>query len=264
MAFLEGQAAIRYPVDATATSPGNAFFQDVLPVAHRRRSASPGSRSRPPGCPPDAVRRALGPGHRRPARLRDPRRDRRRAGVVDARPPADPRLGRGSRPRSSSASGPSSGSGPDRDDVVPGACPRRRPRARRDGVALAATAMRPRDERAELAGSAGDLRRRLGAGQGRERPARRLAGSSRTVGSSSPALLFGLACTSRLTVVFAAPFFLLVGSAGRGCAAAGPPALGAGIPIGRARRLQPRDDRSRDPSGLPAPVRARGRRSTSR
>ena len=32
-AFLEGKAAIRYPVEATATSPGNAFFQDVLPVA---------------------------------------------------------------------------------------------------------------------------------------------------------------------------------------------------------------------------------------
>jgi hypothetical protein len=32
-AFLEGQAAIRYPVEATAMSPGNAFFQDVLPVA---------------------------------------------------------------------------------------------------------------------------------------------------------------------------------------------------------------------------------------
>ena len=31
-AFLEGQAAIRYPVGATPTSPGNAFFQDVLPV----------------------------------------------------------------------------------------------------------------------------------------------------------------------------------------------------------------------------------------
>jgi hypothetical protein len=32
-AFLEGQAAIRYPVDATPTTPGNSFFQDVLPVA---------------------------------------------------------------------------------------------------------------------------------------------------------------------------------------------------------------------------------------
>ena len=32
-AFLEGQTAIRYPVLPTATSPGNDFFQDVLPVA---------------------------------------------------------------------------------------------------------------------------------------------------------------------------------------------------------------------------------------
>ena len=31
-AFLEGNAAIRYPVPATATSPGNDFFQDVLPI----------------------------------------------------------------------------------------------------------------------------------------------------------------------------------------------------------------------------------------
>jgi hypothetical protein len=32
-AFLEGRAGIRYPVGATAESLGNAFFQDVLPVA---------------------------------------------------------------------------------------------------------------------------------------------------------------------------------------------------------------------------------------
>ncbi|MGZ8436956.1 MAG: hypothetical protein ACXWXR_00285 [Candidatus Limnocylindrales bacterium] len=32
-AFLEGHAAIRYPVEASGTMPGNAFFQDVLPVA---------------------------------------------------------------------------------------------------------------------------------------------------------------------------------------------------------------------------------------
>jgi hypothetical protein len=31
-ALLEGQPAIRYPVEATPTDPGNAFFQDVLPV----------------------------------------------------------------------------------------------------------------------------------------------------------------------------------------------------------------------------------------
>jgi hypothetical protein len=34
-AFLEGQVAIRYPVQATPTSPGNWFFQDVLPVPLR-------------------------------------------------------------------------------------------------------------------------------------------------------------------------------------------------------------------------------------
>ena len=33
MAFLEGHAAIRFPVQGAAGSPGNAFFQDVLPVA---------------------------------------------------------------------------------------------------------------------------------------------------------------------------------------------------------------------------------------
>ncbi len=32
LAFLEGQAAIRFPVEGTGGSPGNAFFQDVLPV----------------------------------------------------------------------------------------------------------------------------------------------------------------------------------------------------------------------------------------
>ena len=32
-AFLEGQAAIRYPVPGANGLPGNAFFQDVLPVA---------------------------------------------------------------------------------------------------------------------------------------------------------------------------------------------------------------------------------------
>ena len=32
-AFLEGQAAIRYPVESSASGIGNWFFQDVLPVA---------------------------------------------------------------------------------------------------------------------------------------------------------------------------------------------------------------------------------------
>jgi hypothetical protein len=34
-AFLEGQAAIRYPVGSSIDGVGNAFFQDVLPVATR-------------------------------------------------------------------------------------------------------------------------------------------------------------------------------------------------------------------------------------
>ena len=32
-AFLEGHAAIRYPVPGNGVLPGNAFFQDILPVA---------------------------------------------------------------------------------------------------------------------------------------------------------------------------------------------------------------------------------------
>ena len=32
LAFLEGKAAIRFPVEPSGGSPGNAFFQDVLPV----------------------------------------------------------------------------------------------------------------------------------------------------------------------------------------------------------------------------------------
>ena len=32
-AFLEGHAAIRYPVEAANGSNGNAYFQDVLPIA---------------------------------------------------------------------------------------------------------------------------------------------------------------------------------------------------------------------------------------
>src|SRR5664279_4367966 len=31
-AWLEGQAGIRFPVSATSTSPGNDYFQDVLPI----------------------------------------------------------------------------------------------------------------------------------------------------------------------------------------------------------------------------------------
>ncbi|MBA2719103.1 MAG: hypothetical protein H0U52_07680 [Chloroflexi bacterium] len=43
--------------------------------------------------------------------------------------------------------------------------------------------------------------------------------------------LFGLACTSRLTIVFAAPFFLLVGGGGSWLRRGSSAALGAGIPV---------------------------------
>ena len=36
LAFLQGHISIPYPVEATAGSPGNAFFQDVLPVSTDR------------------------------------------------------------------------------------------------------------------------------------------------------------------------------------------------------------------------------------
>ncbi|MBA2382186.1 MAG: hypothetical protein H0V73_08760, partial [Chloroflexi bacterium] len=44
--------------------------------------------------------------------------------------------------------------------------------------------------------------------------------------------VFGLACTARLTVAFAAPFFILVGSGGSWFRRGWSAALGAGIPIG--------------------------------
>ena len=236
MAFLEGQAAIRYPVPPAGASLGNAFFQDVLPVA----SSDGVARALVPFPPLPAVLllpfvalwglatngqlifavlgaldvglawwalgylpvRTVGPrGRERVLRLRD--------GLLVRRPA--------------------------RDDVVPGPCPGGRP-----GL--------PGDRRRPARGPRGGVpRRRAGAGRGRRRTRERRPrvghglerarghaaspGSFRTAARSSPAFLFGLACTSRLTVVFAAPFFLFVGGGGwwlrRGWSAA----LGAGIPL---------------------------------
>jgi hypothetical protein len=39
-AYLHGQASIRYPVPATATSPGNDFFNDVVPVVDAAGNAT--------------------------------------------------------------------------------------------------------------------------------------------------------------------------------------------------------------------------------
>jgi hypothetical protein len=84
---------------------------------------------------------------------------------------------------------------------------------------------------------AGDLAAGTPLGSGaaavtRARPPFRLAAVVPDPRQFLAGILFGLACTSRLTVAFAAPFFVLVGSGGswqrRGWSAA----LGAGIPIG--------------------------------
>ena len=114
MAFLEGQAAIRYPVAAD----GDVAGQRLLPGRPARRLAATASRgpwfpSRP--CRPSLLLPFValwGARHRRPADLRDPRRDRRRAGVVGARLAADPDVGPRGRDACSSASGRSSGTPP--------------------------------------------------------------------------------------------------------------------------------------------------------
>ena len=241
LAFLEGQAAIRYPVEATRDSPGNAFFQDVLPVP-----SADGVAARlvpvpaPAGGPAHAVRRALGPRRRRPADLRDPRRDRRRASRggcsagcpirtwVRRRDDGLLRLRDGLLVRR-----------PDRDDLVPGPRPRGRAwRCWRSASRSAPIGMRPRSE--------DDLRTSARRGPRRSAPAstpapaahrraRRLLALDRR--QFLAGLLFGLACTSRLTVVFAAPFFVLVGVGGTWSGAAVSAALGAAIPIGAAASL---------------------------
>jgi hypothetical protein len=236
-AFLEGQAAIRYPVEATPTSPGNDFFQDVLPV--------------PTGA--DGVQRGLVPFPPLPAVLLVPfvwlwglaangQLIFAIVGALDVgiawwmlgrlpirtwvRLATTVFLGFGTVFWYSAQIGTTwyqahvlavglalaaigVAIGADRDaarseddlddewaaahpDVEPGAPAGARPGGRR----LSLAAVVP-DSRQFLAG-----------------------------------LLFGLACTSRLTVVFGAPFFALVGGGGswqrRGWSAA----LGAGIPIG--------------------------------
>ena len=85
-AFLEGHAAIRYPVEASGALPGNAYFQDVLPVAtHRRRAARAPAVPAAAGGRPAAVRGGVGSRHGRPDDLHDPGRRRRRDLLVGAR-----------------------------------------------------------------------------------------------------------------------------------------------------------------------------------
>jgi hypothetical protein len=240
MAFLEGKAAIRYPVEGTGGSPGNAFFQDVLPVVTT-----------------DGVKRGLIPFPPLPAVLLVPfvalwghaadgqlifailgALDVGLAWWVLGRLPIRTWV----RVASTiffafgtvfwyaaqigttwyqahvlavglvlAAIGVALGRDPDA--------------ARSEDDLDAAKA-------GEEAGSASrDVAsdRRSGDPPGRQFGLGRLIPDRRQFVAG---LLFGLACTSRLTVVFGAPFFVLVGSGGswqrRGLSAA----LGAGIPIG--------------------------------
>ena len=234
LAFLEGQAAIRYPVAATATSPGNAFFQDVLPVP-----------------PVDGIQRGLVPFPPLPAIIllpfvavwglaangqlifailggidvgiawwllgRLPIRTWVRLAVTVF-------LGFGTVFWYASQIGTTWYQA---HVLAVGLA------LAASGVALGGDRDAARDE-----DDIGDERdaHEIGTGQGAAiagvvRPRVGLAAIVPDRRQFLAGLLFGLACTSRLTVVFAAPFFLLVGAGGswqrRGWSAA----LGAAIPV---------------------------------
>ena len=227
LAFLEGHAAIRFPVEADATSPGNAFFQDVLPV--------------PTGS--DGIRRGLVPFPPLPAVVlmpfvwlwglaADGQLIYAIIGALDVglawwvlgklpirtwvRVAATVFLGFGTVLWYAAQIGTTWYQA----HVLAVA------------LALAAIGVALDGDRASAlleddVGEPGDgraeERRRGGNALGRLVPDRRqfLAG-----------VLFGLACTSRLTVVFAAPFFLLVGPGGSWFRRGWSAALGAAIPIG--------------------------------
>jgi hypothetical protein len=115
------------------------------------------------------------------------------------------------------------------DDEAAGFVPAARPRAGARGLALAAAGEEPGSSAAPEAGAAAAT---AGAAAATAGPfARTLSWLVPDRRQFLAGLLFGLACTSRLTVAFAAPFFVLAGSGGswqrRGWSAA----LGAGIPI---------------------------------
>ena len=178
------------------------------------------------GDPPHAVRRDLGPGDRHPGRL----------GRCSARSTSGWRGGRSgawrspagsaSRRRSSSASAPSSGTRRSSGTtwffahVVRGHVPP----ARASGVALRADP--DADDEVEDAARAGSPR----CAAGWPRLARPLALVDRR--QFLAGLLFGIACTARLTVVFGAPFFMFVGGGGTWVRRSVSAGLGALIPVG--------------------------------
>ena len=236
----------------TDSGIGNAFFQDVLPVA-----SSDGVRAGPDPVPAAAgaraaaVRRGLGPHDRRPDDLHDPRRDRRGHLLVDARPAADParrppadghllRLRDGLLVRR-----------PARHHLVPGAHRRGRPGACSRSGSRSGRIRRAQDDEPFVDEDGRPAR----AGASRHAWRARLAIDRRQF---AVGLLFGLACTARLTVLFAAPFFLLVGAGGSWWRRGWSAGLGAAIPVGGSARLQHRDHGQRLPSGLRPPLPARG------
>jgi predicted small integral membrane protein len=233
MAFLEGQAAIRYPVPAEGSSLGNAFFQDVLPVAATDGAPGPWSLSAPAGRPPVAVLRSGTPtnGQLIFAVL----------GALDVglawwalgylpvrtwvRAAASVFFGFGTVFWYAAQLGTTWY------------------QAHVLAVALAflaiGVALRAdrgaafRDDAPVLAGAVGEPAS-VAPASGRASSGRAPRGLAWLVPDGRQVLagiLFGLACTSRLTVVFAAPFFLFVGGGGwwlrRGWSAG----LGAGIPL---------------------------------
>ncbi len=244
LAFLEGKAAIRYPVGATATSPGNAFFQDVLPVA----TTDGVSRGLVPFPPLPAV--VLMPFVALWGLATDGQLVFAIIGALDVgiawwmlgklpvrtwvRVAATVFFGFGTVFWYAAQIGTTW----------------YQAHVLAVGLALAAVGLAlggdraaARDEddiddRAEgVAGEGGRVPARPAPADDFAEPPARTA--LRWVGRIVPdrrqfvaGLLFGLACTSRLTVVFAAPFFVLVGSGGswqrRGWSAA----LGAAIPVG--------------------------------
>jgi hypothetical protein len=226
-AFLEGQAAIRFPVAPTATTPGNDFFQDVLPVAST-----------------DGIARALVPFPPLPAILLMPfvwlwglNTDGQLVfavlGALDVglawwvlgklpirfsvRVAATIFFGFGTVFWYTAQIGTTWYQAHVLAVALALAAV---------GVAIAGDPRSTRDEDdpdLESVGTDG-----AAVGSASRGLLRSLAPDSRQFLAG---LLFGLACTSRLTVVFAAPFFLLVGPGGswgrRGWSAA----LGAGIPL---------------------------------
>ena len=236
LAFLEGQTAIRYPVAATATEPGNVFFQDVLPVVTS-----------------DGIGRGVVPFPPLPAVVLVPfvamwglaangqlvfaiigAIDVGLAWWVLGRLPI--------RTWVRVATTLFLGFGTVLWYAAQIGTTWYQAHVLAVGLALAAIglaigadrdAARSEDdidderEAADAAGSVGQTGEESGTGRGR-RIADLLPDSRQFLAG----LLFGLACTSRLTIVFAAPFFVLVGAGGswqrRGWSAA----LGAGIPLG--------------------------------